>query len=286
MAMEWVSSGKNTHFQRRQFYRFTVPVDHFPRFEDRIDKTGNRNCAAVAFVVTVVVNRRNRRRAGETTQNNAFTPRRACAVIVPAKTKATTWQANLPQHRRQNHNHPRPLFTVLHTLHAPASNNLRSVRRHLPRQPTNGFGINAGQFFSPCGIFRLTVFLTQQIRQELLKTYTVVSEEVFVVQVFTVQRIRQRQLQRHVSLRVNRNVLHMLASQILMGGCNNRIDANDLNFTGGDFRFQLRVIFINIVIRAPPVRLLVFQQIGAPQHNGFAVLQYQRPGGLLFIHFH
>ena len=125
---------------------------------------------------------------------------------------------------------------MLHTLHAPASNNLRSVRRHLPRQPTNGFGINAGQFFSPCGIFRLTVFHPAGTAGTA-QNPTVVSEEVFVVQVFTVQRIRQRQLQRHISLRLTAMCFYMLAPQILMGGCDNRIDADDLNFTGGDFRF-------------------------------------------------
>lgn len=259
MAMEWVSFGKNIYFQRRQFYRFIVLVDYFFRFEDRIDKTGNRNSVVVVFVVIVVVNRRNRRRVGEIIQNNVFTFRRVCVVVVLVKIKIIIWQVNLFQYRRQNYNYLRLLFIVLYTLYVLVSNNLRFVRRYLSRQFTNGFGINVGQFFSLCGIFRLIVFFIQQIRQELFKIYIVVSKEVFVVQVFIVQRMCQRQLQRYVSLRVNRNVFYMFAFQIFMGGCDNRIDVDDFNFIGGDFRFQLRVIFINIVIRVLLVRLLVFQ---------------------------
>lgn len=83
---------------------------------------------------------------------------------------------------------------MLHTLYAPASDDLRSVARHLPRQRADGVGVNTAQFFRPGGIFGLSIFFAQQIGEELVKTDAVVIEEIFIVQFLAVQRMRQRQL--------------------------------------------------------------------------------------------
>ena len=83
---------------------------------------------------------------------------------------------------------------MLHTLHAPAGNNLRSAARHLPRQFTNRICINSADFFRPLGIFRLSVTFAQQIRQKLLKPNAVVIEEMLIVELLGIQRVCQRQL--------------------------------------------------------------------------------------------
>ncbi len=79
-------------------------------------------------------------------------------------------------HRRQNHNHPRPLFTVLHTLqHQPAIICVlfAAICRASPRR----FRHQCRSVFQPMRHLSADRFLTQQIRQELLKTHTVVSKE-------------------------------------------------------------------------------------------------------------
>lgn len=182
-----------------------------------------------------------------------------CVVVVLVKIKIIIWQVNLFQYCCQNYNYLCLLFIVLYMLYVLVSNNLCFVCCYLLCQFMNGFGINVGQFFSLCGIFWLIVFFIQQIWQELFKIYIVVSKEVFVVQVFIVQCMCQCQLQWYVSLWVNCNVFYMFVFQIFMGGCDNWIDVDDFNFIGGDFCFQLCVIFINIVIWVLLVCLLVFQ---------------------------
>ncbi len=78
-----------------------------------------------------------------------------------------------------------------------------------------------------------------------------------------------------VSLRVNRNVLHMLAPQILMVD----VTTGSMLMTSISPAATFALAARNIHKHRDPgttSSLAVFQQIGAPQHNGFAVLQYQR----------
>ncbi len=81
---------------------------------------------------------------------------------------------------------------MLHTLYATASDDLRSVACHLPRQRADGVGINTAQFFRPRHL--LAVHLSRPAnREELVKTDAIVIDEIFIGQL-AVQGMRQLQL--------------------------------------------------------------------------------------------
>ena len=66
-----------------------------------------------------------------------------------AKTKTTTRQADLAQHRRQGNRGPIRLFAVIGTLNGPTHRDHRALRRHAPGQRTNGLGGNIRKSRSP-----------------------------------------------------------------------------------------------------------------------------------------
>ncbi len=96
MAMEWVESGKNyRRFSGGSFTDLPFQLITFPG-SDRIDKTGNRNSAAVAFVVTVVVEQAESTVEPEKPLGITTLHPRACRRYRASQTKATTWQADYP----------------------------------------------------------------------------------------------------------------------------------------------------------------------------------------------
>ena len=72
---------------------------------------------------------------------------------------------------------------MLHALHTPACNDLRTVGCHLASQCPDDFGINTTQSRRPFGIFGLAVRLAQQVRQELIEANAIGFEEVGIMQI-------------------------------------------------------------------------------------------------------
>ena len=91
------------------------------------------------------------------------------------------------------------------TLQRPRRADHAAVRRHAPRQCADRVGRNVGDRGRPVGVLRLAVGLAHQIRPQALEARCIAYQELFVVQPFRHQRVRERKQHRGVGVGPDRN---------------------------------------------------------------------------------
>lgn len=70
-------------------------------------------------------------------------------------------------------------------------------------------------------------------------------------------------------------MFNLVAAQVITSQDNGRVSADDRDLAPRHFILRLFVVSVDIVIWAPPVHLLVFDEVRTLQHNGFTVFERQ-----------
>ena len=199
---------------------------------------------------------------------------------VVRKTKTAAGRANLPQHRRQRHQHPVFLLAKLLALHAPAGHQHGGVFVEKFRQFADFIRRYAANCRRPFGGFGDAIAFTTQIAGENVITAGTTGEEFIVLPAMLYQGMGDPQHQRDVSAHMWRDPFHRFAKEI-NAFRSHRIDTDQplaalaQAIKPGDPLF----------IRGVPGDFQRIQRISAPQHHHLAVLQDKRPAGLLLINF-
>jgi len=205
----------------------------------------------------------------------------ADGAVVMGVADTAAGKSELTEHGRQHGAHPVGLLAVLLALDRPTEDQLGAVGGQLPGEFTNDIGLYATDRLGPFGGLLCLVFcLTQQIGQKLFEPERIGIQELLVVEILHIQRMRNGQHERHVGLRVD---VELLAAQVVLGLGAHRIDADYLDLATGDLLLELCQIGIGLMGLTVPTHLEVFHRIGGPEHDGLAVLQDQRPGGALGV---
>ena len=283
LVVERVVAAEHRHLHVGVGDGLAVEGDLLARIEDAVDETGHRNEFGVTLPVAVMERLDPGNDRAETGHDGAAGGDGARPVVVPAKAVTAPRQADLANHRGQYHQHPGVLLAMVHPLHAPATDKLGAATGHGAGQFAYGLGRDATDGGGPLGILHLTVAGAQQVGQELVEAGGVVFQERLVVALLAVEAVGDAQHQRHVGLRIQG---YLIAIEVLLGLGFDRIDADDPDLALGHLLFELCPVVVDAVIRHQPAHLQVLDGIRAPDDDSLAVLQHQRPGGLLLVHLH
>ena len=195
------------------------------------------------------------------------------------KTKPATGGADLSQHGGQSDQHPVFLLAILLTLHAPAGHQHSGIFVEKLRQFADFICFNAADRCCPLSGFRYAVAFAGQIAGKNIVAAGAAGKKRIILPVIFHQRMGDPQHQRDVGAHMRRDPLHRIAKEI-DGFRSHRIDADQ----------PLTALAQPIKPRDPllvggiPGNFQRVQRVGAPQHHHFAVLEHQRPTGLLLIH--
>ena len=195
------------------------------------------------------------------------------------KTKPAPGGANLPQHGGQGDQHPVFLFAKLLALHAPAGHQHGGVFVKKFRQFADLICFNAADRRRPVGGFRHTVAFSGQIAGKNVVAAGAAGKEIIILPAILHQRMGDPQHQRDVGAHMRGDPLHRVAKEI-DGFRSHGIDADQ----------TLAALTQPVKPRDPlliggvPGNFQRVQRIGAPQHHHLAMLEHQRPAGLLLIH--
>ncbi len=195
------------------------------------------------------------------------------------KTKPATGGTDLSQHGGQSDQHPVFLLAILLTLHAPAGHKHSGIFVEKFRQFADFICFNAADRCCPLSGFRYAVAFAGQIAGKNIVAAGAAGKKRIILPVIFHQRMGDPQHQRDVGAHMRRDPLHRIAKEI-DGFRSHRIDADQ----------PLTALAQPIKPRDPllvggiPGNFQRVQRVGAPQHHHFAVLEHQRPTGLLLIH--
>ena len=167
-----------------------VVVDALSRIEQHVVEAvgiGNRNLDRVVAGI-------------DATQRGMLGGQRTAIGVVIAQPEAAARQPDLAQHGGQRHQHPVRLLAMVLALDCPAAHQHGATLGHAARQLANIVSRHRGDLFRPFRGFRLLVLLAQEIRQELLEADRVSVDELFVVELFGIERMGQRQHQRGIAV--------------------------------------------------------------------------------------
>ena len=215
---------------------------------------------------------------GDAGQHRSIGAGRTATRIMVAEAKATSRLTNLAKHRGQRDQHPVPLFAQMLTLDGPSGSQHRAVLGEALRQLLEDVGRNTANFCGPFGGLRRLVGLTHEVGLEFVKARGVVLQELFVVQLFGDQGMRDAEHHRHVGLRFRRDPFGV---EVGTGFGLERVDADDLLAL---FLVGLHAD-VGIVIGNHPADLVGQHRVSAPEHQQIRTFDNHRPDGLLLINF-
>ncbi len=172
------------------------------------------------------------------------------------------------------------LLAILLALHAPARHQHGAVLAEQVRQLADGCGIDAANRRRPVGVFRRAVALAGQVGRKLRVAVRAGVKEIVILPAVFHQRMGDAEHQRHVGAHVRGNPFHAIAEEI-SSFRTHRVNA-DKFFAA---LFKLLEIADALFVRGVPGNFQRVERVGAPQHYDIAVLQHQRPAGLLLIDF-
>ena len=206
--------------------------------------------------------------------------RRVAAVgEMIGKTKPASRGAYLPQHGGQGDQHPVLLLTILLALHAPARHQHGGIFMENFRQFTDLIRFHAADRRRPVSGFRYAVAFAGQIAGKNIVAAGAAGKKRIILPAILHQRMGDPQHQRDIGAHMRRDPFHRIAKEI-DGFRSHRIDA-DQALTALAQPVEPRD---PLLVGGVPGNFQRVQRVGAPQHHHFAVLEHQRPAGLLLIH--
>ncbi|MNC29285.1 hypothetical protein D3C75_775290 [compost metagenome] len=206
--------------------------------------------------------------------------RRVAAVSkVIRQPKTAARGADLAEHRRQRDQHPVLLLAKLLTLHAPSGHQHRVIFVEQDCQFANFSRLNATDVGSPLGRFGDPVRLTGQVVSKEGVPAGTAREEILVLPAIFNQRMGNAEHQRDVGAHMRGDPFGAVAEEI-HGFRAHRVDADQTLAA-----FAQRIKIPNaLLVAGVPRNLERIERIGAPQYHHVAVLQHQRPAGLLLVY--
>ena len=170
---------------------------------------------------------------------------------------------------------------MLVTLDGPADHQHGARLGHLARQIADGFGRNTANLRRPFrGLFDIVFGLAEEVGQKAVETQGVGVDELLVVEIFGVQRVRHRQHQRHVGQRID---VLMRAIEVIAGLGAHRVNAENLDFLFGDLFLEFGEVGVGFVGFSVPAHLLVLDRVAGPPDDELRLLEQDVPGRALRI---
>src|SRR5262249_36661857 len=198
---------------------------------------------------------------------------RHCDAADGAQTEAESapGQADLAQHRCEDHRHPDRLLAVHGALNGPTGRDERSGRSHPPSQILDIVGIDLGDCGSPGGTLRLSVGMAEQVAFKTGVPGTVAIYEIPRVKFLRRQSMGETQHQCDVGIRPDG---HPLAAHGIRRITSRWTDRDDLD-TG---RTRLGDPISRLMqTRSAGIDLRVLWMRAAEHHEQSRVLDDQRP---------
>ncbi|CVG60978.1 Uncharacterised protein [Serratia marcescens] len=190
-----------------------------------------------------------------------------------AEREAAARQAHLAQHRRQRDHHPIRLLAAVRALYGVGTGDKTAHADQLPRQQGDARRRNAGNGAGPGRRFRHAVAHAVQVIRQLLIAHAVAAQEGFVLRAQPLNFVSQRQHQRHVGIRPDRDPLRVDEPGAVVA---HRADVDNRRAL---VRQLLQPGFERMLRRAAGRDLGIFQRQPAKRHKQLAMLHHAWPTG-------